>query len=114
MFPLNDFQCQTIGGSSRHGLQEANKNPPETAASASLQCAPVRVGLQSLSGPAGGIEDQLRQQKAISYPLGLQAEEGLTSSPAEPEGLKSQGYPLAVFSNNFSSAGQDEKPPSPR
>lgn len=101
------IQTQSAGNKQTKTLQ---KLPHPQLCSA----APGSVRLQSLSGPAGGMEDQMRQQKAISYPLGLQAEEWLTTSPADPQGLKSQGNPLTVFSNNFSSLGQDEKPPSPQ
>lgn len=73
--------------------------------SAALQCCPHQLNLQCLSGPAGGVEE-IRQQRTISYPLGPKAEKGLISSPADPEGLKPQGYLLAVFSNSFYSAIQ--------
>lgn len=73
--------------------------------SEALQCCHHQLNLQCLSGPAGGVEE-IRQQRTISYPLGPKAEKGLISSPANPEGLKPQGYLLAVFSNSLYSAIQ--------
>lgn len=73
------------------------KQTTETAACLQLCSAvPISFCFRCLSGPADGVEE-IRGQKAISYPLRPKAEKGLTASPAEPEGLRPQGYTLAVI-----------------